>query len=214
MELNFNFSSYSAYPPQGNASQDAVLYSQANRLFWHSYLWGQLRRLWAWICRRPSRLPSLDGKGSRLTSACYAGCQEVPLSAIRGTENRTGDFDAAFHPLRPELRQRWVHVALAFLQGRGLPPVELVRLGDDCFVRDGHHRVSVARACQQLTIDASVTNWKVKAEPQPCTAACQPGFPSSPVRRLSRPPGVNARATPSARSPASLTPNPPASARS
>ena len=195
MELNFNFSSYSAYPPQGNASPDAVLYSQANQLFWHFYLLGQLRRLWAWICRRSSRLPCLDEQQLRSTSACSAGCQEVPLSAIRGSENRASDFDAAFHPLRPELRQRWVQVALAILQGRSLPPVELIRLGGICYVRDGHHRVSVARALQQLTIDADVTSWKVKAELTSCPAMRNPGLPAPAVGNLSRPPGVNARAT-------------------
>lgn len=194
MELNFNFSSYSAYPPQGNATPDAVLYAQANRLFWRSYLLVQLRGVWAWIRRRPSRLPSLEEQHPRLTGACFAGSQEVPLSAIRGTENRAGDFDAAFHPLRLDLRQRWVQVALAYLQGRGLPSVELIRLGDACYVRDGHHRVSVARACQHLTIAASLTNWQAKeGSPRSFVEFC-PCLPASAARHLSRPPGLNARA--------------------
>jgi hypothetical protein len=44
-----------------------------------------------------------------------------------------------------------------------MPPVELIRVGDVYFVRDGHHRVSVARALGQAYIDAEVTVWEVKS---------------------------------------------------
>ena len=37
-----------------------------------------------------------------------------------------------------------------------LPPISVVRIGDGYAVRDGHHRVSVARARGALTIDAAV----------------------------------------------------------
>jgi hypothetical protein len=39
--------------------------------------------------------------------------------------------------------------------------VELIQVGDLYFVRDGHHRISVARAWGQATIDAEVTVWEV-----------------------------------------------------
>jgi hypothetical protein len=167
---------YSAYPPQGNATPEAMLYAHANRLFWRSYLLGQLRRVWCWICRRPSRLQSLESQRARLTNACFTGSQEVPLSAIRGSESRAGDYDTVFHPLQPTLRPRWVQVAAAYLQGRGLPPVELIRVGKAYFVRDGHHRVSAARACQHISISASVTNWQVKEQPRRCAAEGAPGI--------------------------------------
>ena len=104
----------------------------------------------------------------------------MPLSAIRGSENRVTDFDAHFHPLRYGLRPRWVQVALAILQGRGLPAIELIRAGDCYYVRDGHHRVSVAQACQHGAIEVRVTTWLAPPRLQPCgqapDAQAQPTF--------------------------------------
>jgi hypothetical protein len=44
-------------------------------------------------------------------------------------------------------------------QGIWLPPVRLIRVGDDYYVRDGHHRISVSRALCLGTITADVTVW-------------------------------------------------------
>ena len=40
--------------------------------------------------------------------------------------------------------------------GPGLAPIEVVQIGDSYAIRDGHHRVSVARARGAVTIDAIV----------------------------------------------------------
>ena len=40
--------------------------------------------------------------------------------------------------------------------------MELVQLGDLYFVREGHHRISVAQAMGQESIDAEVTVWLVE----------------------------------------------------
>ena len=40
---------------------------------------------------------------------------------------------------------------------RAMPPIDLMRIGEIHFVRDGHHRVSVARALGRADIDAYVT---------------------------------------------------------
>jgi hypothetical protein len=53
-------------------------------------------------------------------------------------------------------------VAKARLQGATLPPVDLVQVSDVYFVRDGHHRISVAKALGQVDIDADVTVWEVR----------------------------------------------------
>ena len=42
-------------------------------------------------------------------------------------------------------------------RGEALPPVDLMKIGEIYFVRDGHHRVSVARALGARDIDAYVT---------------------------------------------------------
>jgi hypothetical protein len=57
-----------------------------------------------------------------------------------------------------------------------LPPVVLVQVGDVYFVRDGHHRISVARALGQLDIEAEVTVWQVSG-PLPCDAHVEPYRP-------------------------------------
>ena len=87
------------------------------------------------------------------------------IRQIRGTEGQRDAFDDAFHPLTSHTRGRWVSIASAWLQGTSLPPVDLIRVGEVYFVRDGHHRISVARALGQQEIDAVVTVWEVATSP-------------------------------------------------
>jgi hypothetical protein len=53
---------------------------------------------------------------------------------------------------------------LARQQGAKLPPVALIQVGDVYFVKDGHHRISVARALGQVEIEAVVTVWHVAGQ--------------------------------------------------
>jgi ParB-like chromosome segregation protein Spo0J len=48
-------------------------------------------------------------------------------------------------------------LALAQRRGAAIPPIEVYRVGDQHFVDDGHHRVSIAAATGQESIDAYVT---------------------------------------------------------
>jgi hypothetical protein len=92
-----------------------------------------------------------------------AGVQIVRLAQIRGgSSGRARDFDNAFCPRSDHIKQRWLWVAEAMLSGKGLPVVELIRVGDVYFVTDGHHRISVARALGQQEIEAEVKVWEVK----------------------------------------------------
>jgi hypothetical protein len=81
----------------------------------------------------------------------------VPLDVIVGTVDRGRDFDRSFRPTTARVRSRWEHIAAAMRRGEAMPPVDLVRVGQIYFVRDGHHRVSVARALGHTDIDAMVT---------------------------------------------------------
>ena len=85
-----------------------------------------------------------------------AGLQVVPLDAIVGTVDRAADFDRGFRPTSPRLRSRWERIAAAQRRGESLPPISLYRVGDLFFVRDGHHRVSVAKSLGREDIDAYV----------------------------------------------------------
>lgn len=78
----------------------------------------------------------------------------VPVESIVGTLARGEDFDRLFRPLNPSLRNRRERLARA--GAAGLSPVSLVRVGELYFVEDGHHRISLARARDQLAVDALV----------------------------------------------------------
>ncbi|MET0770781.1 MAG: chromosome partitioning protein ParB [Solirubrobacteraceae bacterium] len=85
------------------------------------------------------------------------GIQTIPLDSIVGTVDRQrAEFDRAFRPMTGELRDRWQRVATARRSGVALPPIDVYRVGGLHFVEDGHHRVSVARALGDDTIEARV----------------------------------------------------------
>ena len=85
------------------------------------------------------------------------GLRVVPLDAIVGTDARAVDFDRGLRPTSARLRSRWERIASAQRRGEALPPVSLFKIGDLYFVRDGHHRVSVAKSHGRTDIDAYVT---------------------------------------------------------
>lgn len=87
-----------------------------------------------------------------------AGFAVVALDAIVGSVGRAREFDRSFRPTSGRVRSRWEHIAAMVRRGESLPPVDLVRIGEIYFVRDGHHRVSVARALGRTDIDAYVTD--------------------------------------------------------
>ena len=147
------------------ANEAIALYERTRRRgWWH--------RLAAWMCGRPTRLLDLTVlmAGGTIRAQHYLGAQTVPLRLIRGTEGRRDTFDDAFHPIERHIRERWLGIATAWLQGVALPPVELIRLGEFYAVRDGHHRISVVHALGIAEIDAIVTAWDVTAVPQPVSA--------------------------------------------
>ena len=88
----------------------------------------------------------------------YAGLKVVPIKKIVGSEGRYNDFDNHFLPRSNELKQRWMNVDEAHLSDVVLPPIQLYELGGLYFVRDGNHRVSVAKAQGVEFIDAEVTS--------------------------------------------------------
>jgi hypothetical protein len=85
------------------------------------------------------------------------GLREIPLDAITGSvePNRAALFDNEFRPAAIA-RGRWMSVWQAEQSGAGLPPISVVPIGDGFAIRDGHHRVSVARARGAASIAALV----------------------------------------------------------
>jgi hypothetical protein len=91
------------------------------------------------------------------TGERHLGLQTIRLDTIVGTVDSRRDFDRRFRPTSGRVRERWERLALAQRRGEAIPPIDVYRVGDLHFVQDGHHRVSIALATGQTTIDAYVT---------------------------------------------------------
>src|ERR671916_2346343 len=85
------------------------------------------------------------------------GLQTIPLESIVGTVDRGREFDRRFRPTSGRVRPRWERIATAVRKGQPMPPIDVYRIGELHFVKDGHHRVSVARALGFRDIEAYVT---------------------------------------------------------
>ena len=114
------------------------------------------------LARRLLRVPAVCGRLAvyderSLPRAGRPAVREIPLDAIAGTvePSRAKLFDGDFRPTSGA-RRRWLRLWVAEHRGTVLPPISVVRVGDAYAVRDGHHRVSVARARGALSIDAAV----------------------------------------------------------
>ena len=107
---------------------------------------------------RPNWLLSFDEvqRTLRLTGQYYGGVQQVPVSQIVGSVDRYHDFDRQFLPTQSFTRPRWESVDIANLTDVDLPPVQLYNVGGVYFVKDGNHRVSVAKEKGMEFIDAEV----------------------------------------------------------
>jgi len=158
-------------PYFGTLSGNSILESYQNKKAQKLYN-GILAR------RKTNRLRNLVKRGSTellnlalvIKSVClgsrhYSGLRTVEISKIRGSEDRSKDFDISFLPLLENQRDRWQSVATARLEAKPLPPVELVQVGDTYFVRDGHHRISVAKALGEEFIEANIVAWNL-CDPQ------------------------------------------------
>lgn len=140
-----------------SASADHSARRLAARAFDRVYAAGKLAQLLARLRGRSSALKVLDHQpeaAGRRTTATI----DVPIDQIVGSVSRSQDFDARFNPLQIHDRERWIGVAAARRSGVILPAVELVRGEDGYYVRDGHHRISVAKAAGQAVIEARIVN--------------------------------------------------------
>ncbi len=128
-------------------------------------IWNQARRQAFWqrisgtigLSRQPTTLLSFEEvqQKLRLHQNAYRGLQQVPIDQIVGSVGRYHDFTRTFLPLVESDSARWKRVAELQME-TGLPPIELYKVGDAYFVKDGNHRVSVARQLGMRTIEAYV----------------------------------------------------------
>ncbi len=152
-------SNYSNPDPR---SHQAAMYKQALNLFGAARSRAAIHKIRNALLRRTARLFNLASiPAYQIRSQHYGGVRAVAIDQICGSLGRTEDFDSAFHPLDDRVRDRWVAVAMVRFEGLPLDSVQLIRVGCCYFVQDGHHRISVARALGQVTIDAEITIWEV-----------------------------------------------------
>jgi hypothetical protein len=100
-----------------------------------------------------------------LVDEAALGIQMIPVEQIVGSVDKVRDFDPKFRPRSGRSRQRWERIAEAVRRGESLPPIDVYRVGDMYFVRDGHHRVSVYRSLELRTIEADVRLVRTVVEP-------------------------------------------------
>ena len=133
---------------------------QADRDFSRARRKAFLRRVGAYLRNDPSsnQLLSFDEVKSGLGAVeqVYLGMRTVPVAKIVGSVGRHRDFDRAFLPSKGDLSTRWKKIDQMMHRAEELPPISLYKIGDAYFVRDGNHRVSVARQRGVEMIDAEV----------------------------------------------------------
>lgn len=117
----------------------------------------EIDRLGAWLRGRDDRLLPFDTirRNLRQQSPLYRGIHQVPLEEIVGSVGRYDEMTRRFLPLNDSLKNRWVKM-VELAQTEGWPPVELYKVGNAYFVRDGNHRVSAARQLKFPSIEAHI----------------------------------------------------------
>ena len=111
-----------------------------------------------WLLRSDDALLAFDDVRKQLHAHLQhdGGVREVEIDQIVGSVGRYRDFDRAFLPRQARTRGRWESIDTAYLTHVELPPIELYKIGETYFVKDGNHRVSVARERGQVFVDARV----------------------------------------------------------
>ncbi|HEY9086922.1 MAG TPA: hypothetical protein VIO36_02040 [Anaerolineaceae bacterium] len=119
---------------------------------------GYWRNILSWLTQSTNELLPFDEVRRRLpvTGQHYLGLKQIPVDNIVGSVGRYQDFDRAFLPRQTNTRDRWISIDKAHMQDVILPPIEVYKIGAVYFVKDGNHRVSVARERGQAFLDAYV----------------------------------------------------------
>lgn len=145
--------------PDDDSSGNAIFERMARSDFEAARRKGYWRSIVSWLTQSTNELLPFDEVRKRLpiTGQHYIGLKQIPVDEIVGSVGRYQDFDRAFLPRQTSTSGRWMSIDRAHLQDIILPPIDVYKLGSAYFVKDGNHRVSVARERGQAFIDAYVT---------------------------------------------------------
>jgi hypothetical protein len=138
-----------------------VFQSARRQAFWHDFI-NLLRG-------KSTELLNFDDIKARLRlrEESYRGIQNIPVDRIVGSVGRYQDFTANFLPRKSTNPDRWSRVYAVVNSLEGVPPIEVYKVDDVYFVRDGNHRVSVARQVGAKTIEAHVTELPTSVDLEP-----------------------------------------------
>ncbi len=136
---------------------ETTLRMEAVRSFNSAFNRARMGQLIAKLMHKDNHLMSLASQPETSRQAT-SRIVTVSISQIKGSLDRSEDFDSSFNPLRERSRSRWVSILTAIRCNIPLPPVELVHVGNTYYVQDGHHRISVAHALGQEAIEARIMN--------------------------------------------------------
>jgi hypothetical protein len=111
-----------------------------------------------WLKRENSLLPYSVVQELMPSGERHLGLRAIEVEAVVGSVDRHADFDRDFRPKSEHLNPRWLNIE----SGRTIPPIQVIRVGGVYFVKDGNHRVSVARHRGQAFLEAEVTQVDVR----------------------------------------------------
>ena len=150
-------------------------YRSAREDFRHARREAAIQGIVARFTGKSTELLSYEEVSQKLRAVGSAdrGLKEIPIEKIIGSVGRYTDFTRSFLPRHDSDESRWAHVmsAMTNVRAQGLPPIEVYQVGDVYFVKDGHHRVSIAKQLGVNSIEAYVTEVRTKV---PLTSDVQP----------------------------------------
>lgn len=138
--------------------ENNFLASRASEDFDRSYRGRFWRKLNAWLTGKSNELLPYDVVREQIPfdGQHDLGMHTIPVNKIIGSVGRYRDFDRAFFPTQETTSARWINIRKAHYHAIELPPIDVYKIGEVYFVRDGNHRVSVARERKQAYIEAHV----------------------------------------------------------
>jgi hypothetical protein len=144
-----------------NLNAESIAYLRSESEFNHARLRAFVELVMGLITHHDMHLLSFHEvrEKLRLRQSIYKGLQDVPVTSIVGSTGRYEDFTRHFLPKTSNKREkeRWRNIYTLAVTGKGFPPIEVYKVDQAYFVKDGNHRVSVARELGWETIQAHVT---------------------------------------------------------
>jgi len=150
-------------PSDHQSNPNDLLHNYSRQDFSRAYRKSFWRSVLSWLGKIDNDLLPFDEVMKRvpLIGQSYSGLKQIETDKVIGSVSRYLEFDRAFLPRQTHTRERWERIDQAYYSDVILPPIEVYQVGEVYFVKDGNHRVSVARERGQMYMDAFVVKIKI-----------------------------------------------------